>query len=54
MNLLVIDTETAGLKTQTLLDIGYRIIDLAPDYTFKPCALVPTYGATFTQTACFW
>lgn len=35
MNLLVIDTETAGLKTQTLLDIGYRIIDLAPDYTFK-------------------
>lgn len=35
MNLLVIDTETAGLKTQTLIDIGYRVIDLAPDFTFK-------------------
>ena len=28
MNIIVFDTETVGLKTQSLLDIGYRIIDL--------------------------
>lgn len=28
MNILVFDTETAGMTTQTLLNVGYKIIDL--------------------------
>lgn len=30
MNVLVFDTETAGCKTQTLLNVGYKIVDLHP------------------------
>lgn len=30
MNIVVFDTETAGCKTQTLLNVGYRIVDLNP------------------------
>ncbi len=28
MNIIVFDTETAGCKTQTLLNVGYKILDL--------------------------
>ena len=28
MNVVVFDTETAGVKTQTLLNVGYRVIDI--------------------------
>lgn len=30
MNIIVFDTETAGCKTQTLLNVGYHIADLNP------------------------
>lgn len=36
MNAIVFDTETIGKKTQTLLNVGYKIIDINPatsDYT---------------------
>lgn len=28
MNIIVLDTETAGCKTQTLLNVGYKIVDI--------------------------
>ena len=34
MNIMVFDTETAGLYTQTLINVGYVIVDLNPT-TFK-------------------
>lgn len=30
MNIVVFDTETAGCKTQTLLNVGYKVVDLNP------------------------
>lgn len=36
MNIIVFDTETAGVKTQSLLNVGYMIVDLNPiDFTYK-------------------
>lgn len=31
MNIVVFDTETAGCKTQTLLNVGYKIVSLHPE-----------------------
>lgn len=30
MNVLVFDTETVGMRTQTLLNVGYKIVDINP------------------------
>ena len=36
MNIVVFDTETAGVKTQTLLNIGYMVVDLdLATFTYK-------------------
>lgn len=36
MNIIVFDTETAGVKTQSLLNVGYMIVDLDPiTFTYK-------------------
>ena len=36
MNIIVFDTETAGIRTQTLLNVGYMIVDLdLQHFTYK-------------------
>lgn len=36
MNIIVFDTETAGIKTQSLLNVGYMIVDLNLDtFTYR-------------------
>lgn len=36
MNIIVFDTETAGVKTQSLLNVGYTIVDLnLTDFSFR-------------------